>query len=163
MFIPQSDTHYWTSLCARTRVHVPVICRACSFRHCAHRRNAASRLCVEQVLWNRFVHAEDCVAATAGHDTCRFVCPGKGNRRRRRDRHALSRRFCYRVQHQLQRDPEVTAGATQVDSLRQRDHVSAAVFGSILSIALAVVYWLGRTGFTNPIRPVAVTAGSPCS
>jgi hypothetical protein len=44
-------------------------------------------------------------------------------------------------------------------SWRQRDHVSAAAFGSFLSIGLAFIYWLGRTGFTNPIRPVAVTLG----
>ena len=44
-------------------------------------------------------------------------------------------------------------------SWRQRDHVSAAVFGSLLSIGLAFIYWLGRTGFANPIRPIAVTVG----
>src|SRR4051812_12695286 len=44
-------------------------------------------------------------------------------------------------------------------SWRQRDHVSAAVSGSLLSISLGFVYWLGRVGFSNPIRPVAVTVG----
>src|SRR6476661_5495807 len=42
---------------------------------------------------------------------------------------------------------------------RRRDHATAAVFGSSLSIALAFIYWLGRTGFSNPIRPIAVTVG----
>lgn len=44
-------------------------------------------------------------------------------------------------------------------SLRRRDHASAAVFGSLLSIGLAFIYSIGRTGFANPVRPVAVTVG----
>jgi hypothetical protein len=59
----------------------------------------------------------------------------------------------------VQREREVTSLNMSAGSPRQRDHVSAAVFGSLLSIALAFIYWFGRTGFSNPVRPVAVTAG----
>ena len=53
----------------------------------------------------------------------------------------------------------MTPVARMTGSWRQRDNVSAAVFGSFLSIGLASIYWLGRVGFANPIRPVAVTLG----
>ncbi len=33
------------------------------------------------------------------------------------------------------------------------------MFGSVLACGLAVVYWIGRAGFANPVRPVAVTLG----
>lgn len=44
-------------------------------------------------------------------------------------------------------------------SVRQTDGLTAAMFGSVLSCGLAVLYWIGRTGFANPLRPIAVTLG----
>ena len=42
---------------------------------------------------------------------------------------------------------------------RTVDRVSAAVFGSALACGLAAIYWIGRVGFANPIRPIVVTLG----
>ncbi len=44
-------------------------------------------------------------------------------------------------------------------TVRRTDGLTAAMFGAVLSCGLAVLYWIGRAGFTNPVRPIAVTLG----
>jgi len=44
-------------------------------------------------------------------------------------------------------------------SNRNVDRLTAAVFGGVLACGLAVLYWIGRIGFTNPVRPIVVTLG----
>lgn len=45
------------------------------------------------------------------------------------------------------------------ESIQRLDRLAVAVFGSLLSCGLAVIYFVLRIGFANPLKPVAVTFG----
>ncbi|HUQ47287.1 MAG TPA: hypothetical protein VM053_03465 [Gemmatimonadaceae bacterium] len=83
----------------------------------------------------------------------------EGDRRGSSDLDPIPRRFSDRIQRPVRRGAEVTPAVSTMGAWRQRDHVTAAVFGSMLSIGLGLIYWLGRVGFSNPIRPIAITVG----